>query len=130
MESWSAVMAGWVHPLMSFLSTRKPIYMENQVQTALVQPQKRPKGLKTSAIKSLFRSGKTQSEIAEMLGVSAGTISYHLKKKRKHTTTVGVKPEVAASVDAAFEVNIYGVEIKLQRRPTSIEQRNNAIIIS
>lgn len=114
----------------SFLSTRNPISMENTEQVDLVQPQKRPKGLKTSTVRSLSRAGKSQGEIADMLGVTVGTISYHLKKKRKYTSSAEVKSQAAVSVNPGFEVNIYGVEIKLQHRPTSIEQRENAIIIS
>lgn len=132
MESWSAVMAGWVHPIKSLLSTHNPISMENSQTPVLRMPQKRVKGLKTKDVKALHRTGMSCTAIADHLGVTPGTISYHLKKKRapRSTDATEVKSTVSTSDKFAFEVNLYGVSIKLQQRPTAIEQRENAILIS
>lgn len=105
--------------------------MENPV-TELTAPQKRPKGLKTKDVKALHRTGMSATDIANHLGVTPGTISYHLKKKRAPRTVnvTDVKTSTITPAEFAFELNLFGVDIKLQQRPTSIEQRTNAIHIN
>lgn len=111
-----------------FLSTHNPISMENLEPALPAQKSTAPKKIKSADVRRLKRQGYTPAAIADHLGVSPATVYYHLIKKKRATTEV--KTSVSTSDKFAFEVNLYGVSIKLQQRPTTIEQRENAILIS
>lgn len=92
-------------------------------------PDKRPKGIKTKDVKALHRTGMLATDIAKHLGISQGTVSYHLNKKRADK---GVKRSISAKPAEAtteFEAELFGTLIKLDQVPTTIERIGNRIVI-
>lgn len=101
-----------------------------ETPTNVVQnPHKRPKGIKTKDVKALHRTGMSASEIATHLGISQGTVSYHLKKKRADAGVKRVVNPTPVDNSTGFEAELFGTLIRLDQTPTSIERIGNRIVI-
>ena len=104
--------------------------MENQTPVTEKQLSTSPKGIKTSEVKRLKREGYSHAAICNKLGVTYATVIYHLNKKRKDKGTVRVSRVVDAAPVSAFEVELFGTTIKLDKQPSSIEKIGNKYVIS
>lgn len=103
--------------------------MEN-IQPELTKAPTAPKGLKTKDIKALFRAGMSKHDIAAKYETTTTSVNYHLNKRRAPKSIEPVvKSATAKSSEFLFSVNLFGVDIKLQQKPTAIIQSENSIVI-
>lgn len=105
--------------------------MENlQPELATAQKTSRPRGIKTKDVKALHRAGMSKRDIANKFAITEASVYYHLSKKRApKSTEPEVKSARVTSAEFAFSVNLFGVDIKLQQKPSSIIQSDNSIVI-
>lgn len=103
--------------------------MDDLILGGETTPRNKPKGVKTAEIKRMKREGFSNAAICNKFGISHGSLYYHLAKKRKDAGTQRVKSAVNTS-EAAFEVELFGTTIKLDKAPNSIEKIGSKLIIN
>lgn len=106
--------------------------MENpEIVPVPAQASRRPKGIKSVDVRRLRRQGYSVTDIGDLLGITQASVSYHLNKKSKNKTEGKMSTVKDSTVqDTAFEAELFGTIIKLDRTPRSIERIGNKIIIS
>jgi orotate phosphoribosyltransferase-like protein len=102
--------------------------MENLVEAQEAQTKRSYNRVKSVDVRRLKRQGFTPAAIAEKLNMSATAVYYHLIKKPKKGTEN--KMSVKTSVETvAFEAELFGTTIRLDKVPASIERIGNRIVI-